>query len=356
MYIPTTTHVSPLATIRRERLLPQPGYVLVGEDERVEPTTVVAKTETVSRHFFYDLTVRLDVKTEEAQKFLRVQQGIAVEKGEVIAVRPTMLGFSSKRVRAPLKGTVVEIKDGKVLFAATGPEYEMKAGFPGIVSSVNAEWGVMLETTGALIQGAWGSGKQEYGVLKMLVNDPTQPLAAELLDESCKGAIVVAGTADEKAVRIAVKVKVRGLILGSMSASSIRMTRTLPFPILVVEGFGKRIMTSHAWTLLADHNSREVFLDARPPDRWEGRRPEVIIPLPPPGGMPPLPADGQPLDEGKRVRILRAPYTGAIGTVLFIPARMQTMPSGVQTYVAHVELEGGQGEVVAPVANLEIFE
>lgn len=354
MYIPTTTHVSPLATIRRERLLPQPGYVLVDEGERVESATVVAKTEIVSRHFYYDLTVRLDVKAEEAQKHVRIQPDVVVEKGEVIALRPGL--FSPTRVRAPLRGRIVEIKDGKVLFAASGPEYQIKAGFPSVIASVNAEWGVMLETTGALIQGVWGSGKQEYGGLKMLLNDPAQPLPAELLDASCKGAIVVGGMAEEQTLRLAEKVKVRGLILGSMPASLIRLTRTMPFPVLVVEGFGQRIMSSHAWTLFADHNGREVFVDARPPDRWEGRRPEAIIPLPPPGGSPPVPSDGQPLDEGKRVRILRPPYASAIGTVLYIPARMQTMPSGVQSYAAHVELENGQGEVVVPVANLEIFE
>ena len=355
MYIPTTTHVAPLATIRRERLLPQPGYVLIDEGERVEATTVVARTETISKHFYYDLTQMLDVSVNDVTKYLRVQVDVAVSKGEMLAQRPTLLGLGSIPVRAPAKGAVVEIKDGRLLFAAAGPGIQVRAGFPGVVASVNPEWGVVIETPGALIQGVWGSGKQEFGSLKMLVNDAAQPLAVELLDASCKGAIVVAGMTDEAGLQACVKAKVRGLILGSLSANLFKTIRGLPFPVLIVEGFGKQVMPIQAWSLFADHNGRDVYLDARAPDRWEGRRPEIIIPLPHPGGAVPLPADGQPLSEGKRVRIARPPYASAVGVVTQLPARMEILPNGVQAQVAQVDLEA-HGLIVAPVANLEIYE
>ena len=355
MYVPTTTHVVPLATIRRERLLPQPGFVLVDEGERIEATTIVAKVETFGRHFLFDLTLELDVPANEVEKYLRAQVGTALNKGEIIAQRPTLLGLSSKRRPAPTKGTVLEIQNGQVLFAAAGPELELKAGFPGLIANVNTDWGVMIETPGALIQASWGNGRQEYGVLKMLINDPTQPLAADLLDAASKGAIVVAGRADEVGLRLAEQRKVRGLILGSMSSNLIRIARSLPFPVIVVEGFGKRVMAQQAWSLFADHNTREVYIDARPADRWEGRRPEVIIPLPHPGGALPLPADGQGLTAGRRVRVNRSPYAGQVGTLVSLPVRMEMVASGVRAAVAQVDLEE-QGTVAIPLANLEIYE
>jgi hypothetical protein len=347
MYIPSTTHVTPLATIRRERLLPQPGYVLVNEGEHIESGTVVAQTETFVKHYYYDLTQRLGVSAGEVDRFIRAQVGVALEKGDLIAQRPTMLGFGSLTLRAQAKGTVVDVFNGKLLFAVTGSEIQVRAGFPGLVTNVNPDWGVMMEASGALVQAMWGTGKQEYGVLKMLVNDPAQPLATELLDASCKGAIIVAGRSDEKGLR--------GLILGSMPASLIKLARNLSFPIVLVEGFGQAAMSPNAWTLFVDHNSREAFVDARPPDRWEGRRPEVIIPLPNPGGSVPLPADGQPVTQGKRVRILRAPYAGAVGTVALLPPRMAELPSGVQAHVAHVDVPE-RGTIVVPLANVEIYE
>jgi hypothetical protein len=355
MYIPSTTHVTPLATLRRERLLPQPGYVLVDEGERIESGTVVAQAETVVKHYYYDVALRLGVPADEVSKYLRAQVGVAMAKGDTIAQRPTLLGLGSIAVKAPAKGTVVDIFNGKLLFAATGAEIQVRAGFPGVINSVNPDWGVMIETAGALVQAMWGSGKQEYGVLKMLVNDPAQPLATELLDATSKGAIVVAGKTDEKGLKACDSAKVRGLVLGSMPAALIKLARSLSFPIVLVEGFGKAAMSAMAWTLFADHNGREVFIDARPPDRWEGRRPEVIIPLPHPGGAVPLPADGQPVSQGKRVRILRAPHAGVVGTVSLLPPRMAELPSGVQAYVAHVDVPE-RGTIIVPLANVEIYE
>jgi hypothetical protein len=355
MYIPTTTHVTPLATIRRERLLPQPGFVLVDNGERVEASTVVAKSETFAKHYYFDLLQKLDVTLAEVQKYTRVQAGVIVEKNEIMAVRPTLLGMGKRDVKAPAKGTVVEVRDGKILFAATGPDLELKAGYPGVISSVNPEWGVMLEAPGALIQGAWGNGRQEYGLMKMLVNDPSQPLPVELLDASARGTIIVAGTVSDAALKACENAKIRGLIVGSLSAAQLRAVRLAKFPVLVVEGFGTQVMSSHAWTLFADHNGRDVFIDARPADRWEGRRPEAIIPLPHPGGTVPLPSDGQALSEGKRVRITRAPYAGAVGTVTMILSRKEVTPSGIQAEAARVDIEN-QGEAIIPLANLEIYE
>jgi hypothetical protein len=266
-----------------------------------------------------------------------------------------MLGFGNNRVVAPAKGTVIDVQNGQVLFGAVGADLELKAGFPGSVASVNTDWGVQLETPGALIQAAWGNGRMEYGVLKMLVNDPAQPLAAELLDASAKGAIVVSGTTDEAGLKLAEQRKVRGLILGSLSSTLMRAARALPFPVLVVEGFGKRQMSQAAWSLFADHNTREAALDARPADRWENRRPEVIIPLPHPGGALGLPSDGQGLAQGRRVRVNRAPYAGQVGAIASMPDHMEVLASGVRAQVAYVELEE-QGVVAVPLANLEIYE
>jgi hypothetical protein len=355
MYIPTTTHVTPLATIRRERLLPQPGFVLVDNGERVEASTVVAKAETFVKHFYFDILQRLNIPLAEAQQYIRVQAGLAVEKNEILAQRPTMLGMSKLTVRAPAKGTVVEVRDGKILFAAIGPDVELKAGYPGVIASVNPEWGVMLESPGALIQGAWGNGRQEYGVIKVLVNDPSQPLATELLDASARGTIIVAGSVNDAGLKACDNAKIRGLILGSISAAQIRSVRLAKFPVLVVEGFGKQVMSHHAWTLFADHNGRDAFIDARPMDRWEGRRPEVIIPLPHPGGAVPLPSDGQALAEGKRVRVTRAPYAGNVGTITMMLPRKEILPSGVHAEAARVDLEN-QGEMVIPLANLELYD
>ncbi len=53
--------------------------------------------------------------------------------------------------------------------------------------------------------------------------------------------------------------------------------------------------------------------------------------------------------------INRAPYAGQVGNIVRLPARMETVPSGVLAPVALVDLED-QGNVVIPLANLELYE
>lgn len=353
MYIPTTTHVLPLATIRRERTLPQPGQVLAREGARVNPGDILARAQLPGRHFIIDLVRRLKVPEAQVERYVLAGQGTAVEKGEVIARRPVALGLRKHTVRAPAKGMVVSVGGGKLLFASAGATVEVRAGMIGTVAAVNSESGVVLETTGALVQGLWGSGKVEYGVLRIVGSEPDQLLPVESLDVSARGAIVVGGVADENVLRTAETILARGLIVGSMSSMLIPVARFLSYPVLLTEGFGWSGMAAPAWEVLKANDGREAMIDARPADRWTGLRPEVIVPLSPEGQPPPLPSDGRPLAEGQRVRALRPPHAGAVGTVSYVPARAQVLASGVQARCAYVDF-GGE-EALVPLVNLEIL-
>jgi hypothetical protein len=179
-------------------------------------------------------------------------------------------------------------------------------------------------------------------------------IAAKSLDTRCSGSIIVGGFVDEVAMKAAAKVKVKGMIVGAISSALIPLANTMPYPILLTEGFGNRPMAEPTWTLLVSQNGREALLDARPSDRWTGHRPELIIPLPTLYTPPPQPADGQTIDVGRKVRVLRAPYTGTVGVVHSLPERPQTFLSGVHTMGAYVQVESSM--ILVPLANLEVFE
>lgn len=355
MYLPTSTHILPLVNIRCERLLPHAGYVITHEGARVDADDVVAKTEAGGRHYIFDLARRLQVSPAQADKYVRAKPGMALEQGDTLAVRRTLLGLSRLSVRSPAKGTVIEVGNGRLLYEAAGSVFELRAGLSGVVVDVIPEHGVTIEATGAVVQGVWGSGRQDFGLIKVVETDAHAPIPVEALDSSARGAIVVGHQADVALLRKAELNKVRGLILGSMPAALLSMMRMLSFPVLITEGFGRRPMSELAWGLLAGNNGREAFVDARPTDRWNGRRPEVIIPLPSASSAMPVPASGQPLKNGQRVRVLRAPFLGAVGKVKYMPPRAQYLPSGVLALVAQVE-QGDHTTITAPLANLEILD
>ena len=215
---------------------------------------------------------------------------------------------------------------------------------------------MVIETTGALIQGMWGSGKQDFGVLHVLTERRELSLRPEMITVSHRGVVLCGGrSADAETLQKAEASKVRGLIVGSLDPDLVGLVRGLSYPVIVTEGFGDAPMAAPIFTLLQTNAGRETAVDAMPADRWEGRRPEIVIPLPATSQSPPSPAEGEPLGPNKRVRVLRAPYAGVTGVVQAVLEERAILANGLRAQAARVELEE-IGPIVAPVANLEIIE
>jgi hypothetical protein len=60
------------------------------------------------------------------------------------------------------------------------------------------------------------------------------------------------------------------------------------------------------------------------------------------------------LEEGTTVRLTRAPYLGAVGTVAALPSGVVRFPNGVRAPAVDVRLESGE-RVTVPVANVEVL-
>jgi len=58
---------------------------------------------------------------------------------------------------------------------------------------------------------------------------------------------------------------------------------------------------------------------------------------------------------GRRVRIIRAPYAGKVGTIASMPHGMVALPSGLLAACLEVELTE-EGMVLVPLANVDILE
>jgi transcription antitermination factor NusG len=126
----------------------------------------------------------------------------------------------------------------------------------------------------------------------------------------------------------------------------------MPYPIMVLEGFGKIPINPVAYRLLSTSAQRETTLNAARFDRTTGEKPELIIPVVGEVASS-VPVELEPLDVGKRVRIMHPPYRGMVGTVSNLAGNQQ-MPNGLRA--ESVEITFGEEEkVVVPVANIEIL-
>ncbi len=358
-YIPSTTHITLLATLRRERLLPIPGDVLVAAGQRVETGDVVARAEAHTSHRLVDVARALGVAREKAAAFLKKEEGAPVKKGELVAARKGLLGLGAQTVTAPVDGRLLFCDHGQALFAATAP-LELRAGLPGTVVSVVSGRGLLIETTGALLEGLWGNGREDFSVLRVLGGTPEAALNGEWLEPSLRGAILAAGcVTDAAALKAVQEVGARGVILGSAPVALLPALQALPCPVLITDAFGSGGFSAPAYALLSGNTGREVWLNAQPADRTTGARPEAIIPLPAGREPPPPPLEGEPLQAGKRVRVVRGPEAGLVGTLIGLSEHPVAIANGLRTHVAAVALETGPGArptVTVPFANLELLE
>src|SRR5690606_16532939 len=86
------------------------------------------------------------------------------------------------------------IYNGRLILQLQPEVVELRAMVRGYVNNVIAHRGVVIETTGTLIQAIWGSGKEASGKIKMGSRDEKSELATNTIDLEARGAVMVAGT------------------------------------------------------------------------------------------------------------------------------------------------------------------
>jgi hypothetical protein len=343
-------HVLPLTTIVRERVLPVPGKVNMHVNQRVNPTDVVAETTFAREHVMLDVARSFGISAGEADKLIRVNEGDRLDKGALIAEKP---GLFSNTIKAPRAGRVMVCGSGQVLMEVGDARIELRAGLPGVVTQIISNKGVVIRTAGALIQGVWGNGRIDNGLMVNLIERPDDVLAASRLDDSLRGSVILAGQVrDLDTLKAAAELPVRGLILSSMPSTLIEAAYKMRYPILVTEGFGALPMNSAAFKLLTTNSKREATVNADHFDRYSGTRPEVIIPLPI-SSEPEEPNPYEQFELGRYVRMRRPPHASMLGTISELPAGLSLLPSGLRAPAAEVKLENGE-TVLAPLVNLEV--
>ena len=353
-YYPPETRAMPLTLIRRERLLPAPGKVLVSAGEKVQPASIVAQAEISGDMRVINVARGLRAPAARVARWLKVKEGDEVTTNTVIAARGLL---PSGRVLSPTKGFVYRVDKarGRVLIKVALRPFQLAAYLGGLIASVLPGRGVVIETTGAVVQATVGFGGESSGVLQVVAHDPADVLRAKSIDVAAHGAMVVGGAwIDEAALQQAAQQQVRGLIAGSMEGRWIDLARSLPFPVLLTEGLGRIPMSRPLFKLLHSQTGREASISALTRTRWGVLRPEILIPMPV-DSTPALAAPfGTPLTLGARVRVVRGSLQGETGTVVGIPERSMQIDNGARVLGAEVDLEV-VGRLFVPFANLEIL-
>lgn len=358
-FYPETNLILAMATIRRDRRLPDdvaPGEVLVGERQRVDPSEVVLRGARAGDYRILPINPRLfGVRKVEdiLPEWIQVQAGQVVKKDAVLIQKGT--ARRAPKMLAPSDCLVTRIEPDRFILQENPVPVEVKAVYGGMVSAIRSRREIQIEAVGALIQCAWGNGKNAFALVNEEPEEGIQSLADEELLTTFRGQILLLRhPLTEQTMALAMKQEVSGIIAPSMS-SELRMKAVdLPIPVVLTEGFGGQKMSEIVYNLLRDNAGRQLALDAVEPKRFSADRPELFIPLPSGGGLPPMPERDQPLVEGVQVRIVRAPQDGLSGRVRRVIPTPQPLDNGLRSAGAEVELSNGK-MVFVPLANLEVL-
>jgi hypothetical protein len=343
-------HILPVATVVRKRLLPVDGQIIVKLDQKVTASDTIGETIVNRKHVIIDVAAKLKLSPKKADAAVKVKRGQKVAKNEIVAESG---GLLAQEVTSPVNGRVVVMGGGKIVLETGGSSLELKAGLSGTVTEIIPNRGVVIRAVGGLVQGVWGNGRVDTGVMISLLDKPEDVLEPSRLDVSLRGAILLAGYASDAAViKAAGDLPVRGLVLSSISPTAIGAAAQANFPILVLEGFGKRPMAANTFKLLSTNVKREVSILADM-DQQNGSRPELVISLPI-AQEPPIPRDDEAFAPGQTVRICSLVRPSLVGTLLQLRPGNSILPSGVSAPAAEVRLESGE-QVLVPLTNLEVL-
>ncbi len=358
--------------ITKKRILPLKGDVVVKVGDQVDPDAVVAYTNLPGTVEPLNVANILGVPPEDVMDCMVKKEGDEIKEGETIAINKSFFGLFKTEAKAKITGSIESISTvtGQVLLRGTPIPVEVTAYLKGRVVEVFEKEGCAISTWGSFVQGIFGVGGETHGIIKIVVPDNHTTLKEEHVDESCKDCVIVGGAmATADAIKKAIKVGAKGIVAGGISdrdlkdflgydiGVAITGNEELGITLVITEGFGEINMAQKTFNLLKSKEGTMACINGATQIRAGVIRPELVVPF------------DESLDEGEEraeeettglqvgspIRVIRAPYFGAIGTVSDLPPALQQLDSESRARVLEVKFPDGKKAVI-PRANVELIE
>lgn len=361
--------------IRKTRMLPIPGELIVNAGDTVATDTIVARADTPGEPEILKVCSLLGVDPEEIEKYMTKKEGDSVNADEIIASYRALFGLIKSDCTSPIDGTIESVSPitGQAIIRRYPTPININAYIPGKVVEIIQNEGVIIETYAAFIQGAFGIGGENHGEIKMASETPHDVLTEEQITPECKGKVLIGGSmVTAAALKKAIDTGVRGILVGGIMDKdltdflgyrigvAITGHENIGLTLVATEGFGMVNMLEKTFSILKKNEGRVACINGTTQIRAGVIRPEVIIPLSLKEEV--STASGAAEDErsygmtaGTLVRIIQEPYFGVVGHVRSLPPYLVRVETESSVRIVEIELEDGE-RVLVPRANVEIIE
>ena len=345
------TQLSANTKIKRIRLLPSDGHVKILGGQEVKATDVIAETDSHRKHVLLNVRESIDIdRSEDIGQYIHRKELEWIEKGDLIAEKG---GLFKRVLRSPVKGKIISINNGRVLIEVHCPPIKLLAGLDGRVVEIFPDRGAAIETSGALLQCAWGNNPIGSGVLICPQIDIQTEFKPDHLDANVDGAIIAINTISTiESINVINQYNPKGLIIGSISSRLYPIIRSQKYPVVLLEGFGNTPINDIAIDILKRNEKRSICINAQLSSKDLSIRPEIVIPSDDLSSSElPLPVDFSP---GQVVRIHNMPVVRNLGTIDKLYTEKIKFSNGLFANAASVLLDSSR-TINCPLSNLEIL-
>lgn len=358
--------------VRKQRILPLKGEVVVKVGDNVEPNDVVAQTHLPGNVVPLNIANILGIPPEDLPMVMTKKEGDAIREREEIALKKSFIKIFNKSCFATIDGTIESISHitGQVLQRGMPIPVQVKAYLRGKVIEVLAYEGVVVACQAAFVQGIFGIGGETHGNIHVTVPSNSTVLSDDLIKDELAGKVIVGGSlVTAEALKKAIKVKARGIVVGGFDDKDLRDflgydigvaitgSEDKGITLVVTEGFGQINMAQKTFDLLKKHEGEMACINGATQIRAGVIRPEVVIPRSSEINVVQRSSEAgtHGLENGSPIRVIRHPHFGKLGKVTALPPQLQILESESSARVLEVEFENGQ-RVVVPRANVEMIE
>ena len=365
--------VSAHSVVKRVRELPLLGKHEVNVGDTVAADDTVLSASLPGEVEIIRVADRLGLEPLDVEGKVLLSPGDSVSKNQLICKVESFFGFFNSELHSPLAGEVEFFTEANAHIGIRRPSIPLTvdAYISGKVVAVEENRRVTIETSGTFIQGIFGVGGERRGTVRVLDTAIDQAVTEADIQkiDSLENSILIGGSFfSEAALTLASKKGVSGIITGSIDAEtlknyvgfeigvSITGDEEVPATLIVTEGFGKLPISPRVMELAKNCEGMLASLNGATQVRAGAMRPELIVPK---ENSEQTNCDsGQPTGEllvNSRVRIIRVPYFGLLGTVEELPSKPEAIESGARVRVLRARLDSSGQVVTVPRANVELI-
>ncbi len=360
--------------VKKSRILPLKGDVIVKVGDKMKPDDVVARTLLPGNVVPLNVANKIGIPPEDIDHVMLKKVGDPIKAGELVAQSKPLFGLKflgGTKVEATVDGTIESISHvtGQVLQRGEPTPVEVKAYIQGQVLEVIPREGCVVACKAAFVQGIFGIGGETSGAVKVVTPDNKTVLSDAMINSSLKGKIVVGGSlVTAPALKKAIAEGVKGIVVGGFDDKDLRDflgydigvaitgSEDIGCTLVVTEGFGQINMALKTFELFKRHEGELACINGATQIRAGVIRPEVVIPQSGESVQTDIaeaPIEG--LKIGSLIRVIRHPHFGKLGKVSDLPSPLAKLESESKARILEVEFEDGRRTIV-PRANVEMIE